>query len=124
MAVPSWWTPTFAPLPVFLVAVPVPLKNSPLKSGTLNVVLPSPAPYKSPIAEYKSAYSVLDTSLPSHIKYPSGVFWPPNDIIVPAGVESVFPINSVVPISPVTGSILQFVSFTVTFNSDILLHAQ
>ena len=49
------------PLPV-----PAPMSALPLKSGTLNVVDPSPTPYVVLIAVNRSAYVVRETAVPSH----------------------------------------------------------
>lgn len=62
----------------------VPTATLPERSGRLNVVLPSPVPYRVPIAANRSEYVVRETAEPSHIRYPEGAVEPANMNMEPA----------------------------------------
>jgi len=64
-------------LPVALPSVPVPVPPEPTatlrrKSGTANVVEPSPAPKVVPMTANRAAYVVRETAVPSQRRYPVG----------------------------------------------------
>src|SRR5215471_5378104 len=67
------------------LAVPAPTVMRARRSGTLKVVLPSPAPDVVPMALNRSEYVVLLTALPSQTNQPPGTTPPANSAMAPIG---------------------------------------
>ena len=65
----------------------LPLGTTPLRSGMLKVVDPSPFPHASPIALNRSLYPDLLTIDPSQSNQPEGMLSPANGIKLPDGSD-------------------------------------
>jgi hypothetical protein len=89
-----------------------PTRLSPLKSGRLNVVVPSPTPKYVPITAKRSAYVVLDTASPLQLSQPVGLDdgAPTHVITEPVGISVV-----------VTPPRALHVEAPLTFNSSVKL---
>ena len=86
-------------IPLFIESLPS--GNLPLKSGNLKVASPmygSGPLYVFPNTENNSGYALINTSAPSHNKYPLGKAVPANGIIEPIGTVATLAKNVVLVI--------------------------